>query len=205
MDDKPLSPREKELVQLAVEGYTNDGIANKLGISPSTVDTYWLRIRTKVKGESRTAIVAEIIREKAAELQRISNVENAELAHQIEDRQIDLIDLRVLLSLLRVAMVQLRSAVWTTDLDLRVSIIANVEMPDFPKDMAWEVGSTIFEVFHTDSEEHPAVAAHLKALAGLHAETKLSVNNEGLLLSVQPLIEDDGSIIGCIGVMTSLA
>ena len=36
-----------EIVQLCVEGLTNDGIANRLGLSVGTVNTYWLRIELK--------------------------------------------------------------------------------------------------------------------------------------------------------------
>ena len=204
MDEKALSPREEQIVQLAVEGHTNEGIANKLGLSLSTVNTYWVRIRMKVQGESRTAVVARLIREKAEQALRESNVEKAELAQEIDRRQHALLDLHAALSLLQLAMDQLRSAVWATDKELCVSVIANGEIPHFHKNMAWEVGQTIYEVFDTKDQGHPAVAAHLSALLDVPKETRLAVNGETLLVSVRPLKEEDGVIIGCIGVMTSL-
>jgi len=100
---------------------------------------------------------------------------------------------------------QLRSAVWATDLDLRVSVIANGEIKNFHKDMSWDVGNTIFDVFHTASKEHPAVAAHLSAVGDVPAETRIGINGDQFRLSVRPLKEDDGAIIGCIGVMSSLS
>ncbi|MBA3726143.1 MAG: hypothetical protein H0W86_06745, partial [Armatimonadetes bacterium] len=65
-------------------------------------------------------------------------------------------------------------------------------------------GNTIFDVFHTTSKVHPAVAAHLSAVDDVPAETRVAVNGDKFLLSVRPLKEDDGAIIGCIGVMSSL-
>jgi len=204
MDEKALSPREEQIVQLAVEGQTNEGIANTLGLSLSTVNTYWVRIRMKVQGESRTAVVARLIRDKAEQALRESNVEKAELAQEIVRRQHALLDLRAALSLLQLAMDQLRSAVWATDKQLRISVIANGEMPQFHKNMHWAVGKTIYDVFDTDQDEHIAVAAHLRALKGDPAESQIEVNGAMLLISVRPLQEEDGDIIGCIGVMTSL-
>ena len=58
-----LSPREFEIVELAILGLTNDGIANKLELSVGTVNTYWLRIRLKVGGLGRADSVARVIKE----------------------------------------------------------------------------------------------------------------------------------------------
>ena len=204
MDEKALSPREEQIVHLAVEGHTNDSIAHKLGLSLSTVNTYWVRIRMKVQGDSRTAVVARLIREKAEQALRASNVEKEELAQEIGRRQGALLELHAALSLLQLAMDQLRSAVWATDLDLCVSVIANGEIPQFHTNMAWEIGNTIYQVFHTEDRDHPAVNAHLVALTGLAAETRVSVNGDTLLISVKPLKDEDDAVIGCIGVMSSL-
>lgn len=204
MEDKPLSPREEEIVHLAVEGHTNESIANELGLSLSTVNTYWVRIRMKVQGYSRTEVVARLIREKAEAALRESNKQKSELGEEITRRKTAIVDLHAALSLLQLAMDQLRSAVWATDVDLKVSIIANGEIPKFHTNMDWKVGNTIYEVFDTHAPDHPAVAVHLSALKGLASEARLEVNDDQLLISVRPLMEDDGAIIGCIGVMASL-
>lgn len=204
VNDQTLSPRENQVVQLASEGHTNESIASLLGLSVNTVNTYWVRIRMKTKADSKSSVVTRLIREKAEQALRESNIEKAQLAREIDQRQAVLLDLRAALSLLQLAMDQLRSAVWATDRDLRISIIANGEIPHFHKDMAWEVGNTIYEVFATEDREHPVVAAHLMALRSISTETKVSHHSDLLLVSVRPLQEDDGSIIGCIGVMASL-
>ena len=66
--DEPgiLSNRERQIIVLAARGLTDAGIAQKLGISVATVGTYWGRIRGKHGQHSRTELVANFMREKAA-------------------------------------------------------------------------------------------------------------------------------------------
>ena len=51
--DPPLSPREKEVLQLLIEGYSNKEIAEKLFISPSTVYTHYGNLLNKLGLTSR--------------------------------------------------------------------------------------------------------------------------------------------------------
>ena len=44
-----LSPREREVLQLVAEGHTNTEIANKLHLSPKTVETYRFSMMKKLK------------------------------------------------------------------------------------------------------------------------------------------------------------
>lgn len=57
-----LSAREREVVDLAVLGYVDERIARELGVSPSTVNSYWVRIRGKLGPLSRTEIVGHLLR-----------------------------------------------------------------------------------------------------------------------------------------------
>src|SRR5207237_352667 len=77
---KDLSPREKEIVELCVEGLTNEAIAHRLGLSVGTVNTYWLRIKLKVGGTGRTDTVVRIIKDRAELALRENNVERKGLA-----------------------------------------------------------------------------------------------------------------------------
>jgi two-component system invasion response regulator UvrY len=43
-----LSLREKEVLQLTVEGHSSFAIAEKLGLSPKTVETYRSRLMGKI-------------------------------------------------------------------------------------------------------------------------------------------------------------
>jgi PAS domain S-box-containing protein len=61
-----LSPREHQLLSLAAQGFTDNAIAHKLGISLATVGTYWGRIRIKFGPLNRTELVAIYLREEAA-------------------------------------------------------------------------------------------------------------------------------------------
>lgn len=56
-----LSLRERLILELAAKGHTDKGIANEIGIAPSTVLTYWLRIRSKLGPHPRAELVAEYI------------------------------------------------------------------------------------------------------------------------------------------------
>lgn len=47
---------------MAVDGRTDEQIAQALGIRPGTVNTYWVRVRQKVGPLSRTEIVAGVLR-----------------------------------------------------------------------------------------------------------------------------------------------
>ncbi len=58
----PLSQREKEVLQLVVEGYTNRQIANALYISGPTVGHHCTRIREKLGVHSKHAITAFALR-----------------------------------------------------------------------------------------------------------------------------------------------
>jgi two-component system response regulator NreC len=53
----PLSPREKEILRLLAEGYSNAAIAEKLVISPSTVHSHRSNIMTKLGLNSRHELV----------------------------------------------------------------------------------------------------------------------------------------------------
>src|SRR5689334_7413082 len=98
MGNPELSPRETEIVELAIQGLTNEGIAHKLDLSVGTVNTYWLRIRLKVGGVGRTDTVAKIIRDRAEIALREANVDRESLGNLIADREHSLVELRASLA-----------------------------------------------------------------------------------------------------------
>jgi len=57
-----LSAREREVLDLAVEGRTDDEIGHALGITSSTVNSYWGRVRGKLGQLSRTELVGLVLR-----------------------------------------------------------------------------------------------------------------------------------------------
>jgi two-component system response regulator NreC len=52
-----LTPREREVLKLTAEGFTNNEIAEQLVISPKTVDTYRQRIMEKLNLHHRSELV----------------------------------------------------------------------------------------------------------------------------------------------------
>ena len=57
-----LSPREREVLQLATEGYANPEIAEKLFISPRTAETHRTNLMRKLGLQSQTDLVRFAIR-----------------------------------------------------------------------------------------------------------------------------------------------
>lgn len=71
-----LTERELEIVLLGAEGHPDKEIARRLGITHSTVTTYWVRMRAKTGGFNRGHVIAkalgDIYRQSQAELARTS-------------------------------------------------------------------------------------------------------------------------------------
>lgn len=80
-----LSPREHQLLILAAQGYTDQGIAHKLGISLATVGTYWGRIRIKMGPLNRTELVAHFLKEEAAHEVDALRSENQRLLTELDE------------------------------------------------------------------------------------------------------------------------
>lgn len=61
LDPKALSERESAILSLAVMGKTDDQISFALNITSSTVNSYWVRIRSKLGPYSRVQIVVGVL------------------------------------------------------------------------------------------------------------------------------------------------
>jgi len=199
-----LSPREEEIVELCVDGLTNDAIAYKLGISVGTVNTYWLRIKLKVGGLGRTDTVVRVIKERAERALRDANVERQELAEIVAEKERGVLELRAALALLHLAMDQIKSTVWATDKDLSIHIIANGEFPSTHCGVKWKVGKTVYQIFKTKNPANLAVAAHLNALAGSENEVRLDGEFANMFLRVIPLSDESGDVMGCVSILNTV-
>lgn len=204
MASKELSPREEEIVELCIEGMTNEAIAHRLGLSLGTVNTYWLRIKMKVGGMGRTDTVVRVIKERAERALRAANIERISLSQMVEDKERELLELRAGLALLHLALDQIQSTVWATDRDLTINIIANGEFPSTHFGVKWEVGRTVYEIFKTTDPSHPAISAHLDAVKGIEKQIRLEEEFANLLLRVMPLHDEQGEIMGCISILHSV-
>lgn len=198
---KVLSPREEEIVELCVEGLTNEAIAQRLGLSVGTVNTYWLRIKMKVGGSGRTDTVVRIIKERAERALRDANSERKNLTDMVLEKERGVVDLRAALALLQLAMEQIKSTVWATDKDLAIHILANGELPSVHSGVTWEVGKTVYQIFKTNDPKNLAVAAHLSAMQGRENEVRLTGEFANMLLRVNPLADEAGDIMGCVSIL----
>jgi DNA-binding CsgD family transcriptional regulator len=196
-----LSPREAEIVELAIQGLTNEGIAVKLDLSVGTVNTYWLRIRLKVGGIGRTDSVARVIKERAEKALAASNVDRESLVELIADRDLSLLEVRASLALLQLALDQIKSAVWATDKELSIHILTNGAMPTSHCGVVWETGKTVYEIFKSNDPKHPPVAAHLSALKGEETTVRLEGEFSKMILKALPVRDESQEIMGCIGIM----
>ena len=76
-----LTSREREVLQLIAEGYTNQGVANELYISVKTVEAHKAHIMAKLHARNRTDLIRYAIRkgivrlESAENEQRVLNAE----------------------------------------------------------------------------------------------------------------------------------
>src|SRR5437016_8035114 len=57
-----LTEREREILKLVAEGYTNNQIAERLIISPKTVDTHRTHIMDKLNMHSRAELIKNAMR-----------------------------------------------------------------------------------------------------------------------------------------------
>ncbi len=201
MATRELSPREEEIVELCIEGLTNEAIAHRLGLSIGTVNTYWLRIKLKVGGSGRTDTVVKVIKDQAEKALREANTERKGLAAIVTEKEQIVLEHRAALALLNLAMDQIRSTVWATDRDLAIHIIANGEFPSTHYGVKWEIGKSVYDIFKTRDATHPAVSAHLNALAGLESEVRLKGEFSNMLLRVIPLLDEANDVMGCISIL----
>lgn len=63
----PLTRREREVAQLLVEGLASRAVANRLGITPKTVDTHRAAIMRKLSMTSMADLVRYAIRHRLVE------------------------------------------------------------------------------------------------------------------------------------------
>lgn len=81
-----LSDREEQVLLLSTKGLTDKEIARKLDLSIATVNTYWVRIRTKLGGANRAELVAAALNMNAEETLTAKEIENQRLIGEIVRR-----------------------------------------------------------------------------------------------------------------------
>jgi len=140
-----LSPRERQLLNLAAQGFTDNAISHRLSISLPTVSTYWTRIRMKLGPMNRTELVAIYLQEQANATIDQLKTENQQLVEQVHLQAQAVTMLKASLSIFRGLIDTAPDAI------LLVNERGQVELAN---DMALKLfGYTSEELLHTTAED----------------------------------------------------
>lgn len=74
-----LSAREREVLYLATQGCADKEIAVRLDISIATVNSYWVRVKSKLGPHTRSKLICDYLEAEFAETQRALQEENERL------------------------------------------------------------------------------------------------------------------------------
>jgi PAS domain S-box-containing protein len=106
---------------------------------------------------------------------------------------------------LRLLMRQIPGIIWTTDRSLRMSFGQSGRSPLLRDSANMRSGATVYEFCGTRDPAFPAVAGHLKALAGETARFELHWKGRTFQAQVEPLTDAAGRNVGCIGVAVDIS
>jgi PAS domain S-box-containing protein len=95
---------------------------------------------------------------------------------------------------------QLPAVVWATDADLRFTASTGRALAALGFGVGEVVGRTITEFFGTDDPEFPALAAHVRALAGEATSYEQNWLGRRFETRVEPMRDAEGDIVGTVGV-----
>ncbi len=101
---------------------------------------------------------------------------------------------------LRLLVEQMPAVLWTTDCELRFTSSTGSALKQLGLQPGEVVGKPLAEYFGTTDEQHPAIVAHRRALAGEQARYVLEMDGVAFDSVVEPLRDAAGKIIGVIGV-----
>lgn len=82
---RPLSQRERQILDLSARGLTDKAIAAELEISLGTLYTYWTRVRQKLNASSRAELAAAVTKLRASQHLEVQVAKNERLSREIQD------------------------------------------------------------------------------------------------------------------------
>lgn len=106
-----------QVLRLASKGLTDEAIAIRLGLSSTTVGTYWGRIRVKRGKTARTELVADYLQEQSAVVLERLGSENARLRSELQTVVESESKLRSALKLLKLVLETAPDALLVVDRD----------------------------------------------------------------------------------------
>jgi PAS domain S-box-containing protein len=101
---------------------------------------------------------------------------------------------------LRLVVEQTPAVLWTTDRNLRFTSSVGSGLKALGLEPGQVVGMTVFEYFQTDDPDILPIAVHRTALQGESATYETEWNDSFFESHTEPLRNDDGDIIGVIGI-----
>jgi len=194
-----LSAREEEIIELSIEGLTNDAIAHRLGISVGTVNTYWMRIRLKVGGAGRTDTVAKILADRAEKNLQEVNLRHEQQLSQLGENQGN-VENSTVVALLRIVASISDSLVWAVDKNLDLCTV-ELDLIVCEEEDRHKKRPSIQEFFSDKHSRTLAVQAHQAAVSGTEGLVRLGGELKDMVLRTIPLRNDMSDIIGCIGIL----
>ncbi len=90
--------------------------------------------------------------------------------------------------------------IWTMDKDLVVTSAAGALLQWFGWPPERAIGRSYPEMQAAHGPDDPGVAAHRRALAGDTTSYERVLNGRALEVRVDPLRDEDGAVVGCVGV-----
>ncbi len=93
---------------------------------------------------------------------------------------------------------QLPAVVWTTDCELCVQSLNGMGLPRLGWGVDQVLGYTLNKIYVTEDRDHPAIAAHRRALLGQSANYEYTHGHRDFSVRVEPLYEPQGGITGCL-------
>ncbi len=100
---------------------------------------------------------------------------------------------------LRLMVSQVPAILWTVDRDLRLISRAGAGLDLLSVTPAPAHGMTLYEYFSTEDPEYLPIAKHREALNGAAAHYEMNWDDRVWESHVEPLRDENGNIIGCIG------
>jgi DNA-binding CsgD family transcriptional regulator len=200
MNPLNLSARESEIVELSIDGLTNEAIAQRLEISVGTVNTYWLRIRMKVGGQGRTDTVAKVLAYRSE--QAIKNAKDA-YEKSLEERgnAISWSQRWTVVALLRMVASLTHSLVWAVDRNLNLCLVddelGHIGLTDLSAPRC-----SIRDFFKEQDPDGLGVMAHLQAISGIETTVELNGEFRNMNLHTVPLKNDQDQTLGCIAILS---
>lgn len=207
MDKIDLSEREAQILNLASRGMTDKEIGGELGLSRSTLNTYWFRIRMKTGATTRSEMVAKVIRRRAKERLEEKESENLQLQEEIEKRKRVEETLRQREQQLQAIIDATTSVMYVKDLEGRhiLSNRAFLEGIGLPReevlgksdrDLFGEAAVVISENDRTVRRERKAMQFEER----VHWRGRLRT----FVSSKAPMVDEQGRVVGLCGISTDI-